>query len=108
MKLRDNNPALILVDVQKAFLDENYWGGNRNNKNAEIICGKLLNKWRELNLPIFHIRHNSTNPNSKLNQQSKGFEFNENVLPKENESIITKNVKSAFIGTNLKEQLDAM
>ena len=106
MKLREKKIALILVDVQKAFLDENYWGGNRNNKNAEIICGKILNKWRELNLPLFHIRHSSTNPNSKLNQQSLGFEFNENVLPNENEPIITKNVNSAFIGTDLKEQLD--
>ncbi|WP_215225784.1 cysteine hydrolase family protein [Echinicola shivajiensis] len=106
MKLREKKPALILIDVQKAFLDENYWGGNRNNKNAEIICGKILNKWRELNLPIFHIRHSSTNPDSKLNHQNPGFGFNENVLPKENEPIITKNVNSAFIGTNLKEQLD--
>ena len=106
MKLSEKNPALILIDVQKAFLDENYWGGNRNNKNAEIICGKLLDKWRELNLPVFHIRHSSTNPNSKLNENNPGFDFNENVLPAENEPIITKNVNSAFIGTDLKEQLD--
>ncbi len=106
MKLRDKNPALILVDVQKAFLDEDYWGGNRNNKTAEIICGKILNKWRELNLPVFHIRHSSTNPDSKLNKQNTGFEFNENVVPVENEPVITKNVNSAFIGTDLKEQLD--
>ncbi|MGG6230457.1 cysteine hydrolase family protein [Tenacibaculum sp. SDUM215027] len=106
MKLREKNPALILVDVQKAFLNEEYWGGNRNNKDAEIICGKILNKWRELSLPIFHIRHSSTNPNSKLNKQDDGFNFNENVIPLENESIITKEVNSAFIGTDLKEQLD--
>ncbi len=106
MKLREKNPALILVDVQKAFLNEEYWGGNRNNKDAEIICGKILNKWRELDLPIFHIRHSSTNPNSKLNKQNDGFNFNENVIPLENEPIITKEVNSAFIGTDLKELLD--
>ncbi|MFL1896352.1 cysteine hydrolase family protein [Aquimarina sp. 2-A2] len=108
MNLKEKNPALILVDVQKAFSDEDYWGGSRNNKNAEIVCGKILSKWRKLNLPVFHIRHSSTNPESKLNEQNIGFEFNDNVLPKENESIITKNVNSAFIGTNLKEQLDEM
>jgi nicotinamidase-related amidase len=106
MKLREKKPALILVDVQKAFLDDEYWGGNRNNKDAELICGKILNKWRELNLPVFHIRHSSTNINSKLNKSNKGFEFNENVIPSEKEPVITKNVNSAFIGTNLKEQLD--
>ncbi|AQS93163.1 cysteine hydrolase [Polaribacter sp. BM10] len=108
MKLRNNNPALILVDVQKAFMDEEYWGGNRNNKNAEIVCGKILNKWRELDLPIFHIRHSSTNLKSKLNPTNKGFEFNENVTPWAEEPIITKEVNSAFIGTDLKEQLDKL
>ncbi|MEN7550003.1 cysteine hydrolase family protein [Rapidithrix thailandica] len=108
MKLREKNPALLLIDVQKAFLDEEYWGGNRNNKNAEIICGKILNQWRELNLPIFHIRHSSDNVNSKLHQTNQGFAFNKHVNPIENEPIITKNVNSAFIGTDLKRQLDEL
>ncbi|WP_108866826.1 cysteine hydrolase family protein [Aquimarina aquimarini] len=108
MKLREKKPALVLVDVQKAFLDEEYWGGNRNNKNAESICGAILNKWRALNLPIFHVRHSSTNINSKLHKSNKGFEFNEYVQPLENETIITKDVNSAFIGTDLKEQLDKL
>ncbi|MDA9575595.1 cysteine hydrolase [Flavobacteriaceae bacterium] len=106
MKLRNQKPALILIDVQKAFLNEDYWGGNKNNKNAEALCGKILEKWRELNLPLFHIRHSSKNLKSKLNPLDKGFEFNDAVLPMKNETIITKNVNSAFIGTDLKEQLD--
>lgn len=108
MGLKEKNPALLLIDVQKAFLEEDYWGGNRNNKNAEIICRKILNKWRELNLPIFHIRHSSTNPKSKLHKSNGGFEFNENVVPIENEQVITKNVNSAFIGTDLKERLEKL
>ena len=66
MKLRNQKPALILIDVQKAFLNEDYWGGNKNNKNAEALCGKILEKWRELNLPLFHIRHSSKNLKSKV------------------------------------------
>jgi nicotinamidase-related amidase len=81
MKLREKKPALILIDIQKGFLDEDYWGGNRNNKNAEEISGTILNKWREFSLPIFHIRHSSTNPDSKLHETNSGFEFNEYVLP---------------------------
>jgi len=106
MKLREKNPALILIDVQKAFLEEDYWGGNRNNKNAEIICGSMLNRWRELGLPVFHVRHSSTNPKSQLNDSNKGFEFNEHVIPLCNEPVITKKVNSAFIGTDLKARLD--
>ncbi len=108
-EIKRKKPALILIDVlyvQKGFLDENYWGGNRNNKNAEEICGKILNKRRELKLPIFHIRHSFRNPNSKLHQSNIGFEFNDNVLPQNDEIIITKNVNSAFIGTDLKEKID--
>ncbi len=106
MKLREQNTALILIDVQKGFLDEDYWGGNRNNKNAEQICGEILNEWRKLQLPVFHIQHSSDNPLSKLYIENSGFEFNDNVLPRDNEPIITKNVNSAFIGTDLKERID--
>ncbi len=106
MKLRDKNPALLLIDVQKGFLDENYWGGNRNNKEAEKLSGKILERWRDLKLPIFHIRHSSENPKSKLHESNRGFEFNDYVLPQNDECIVTKKVNSAFIGTDLKEKLD--
>lgn len=106
MNLKEKNPALILIDIQKAFLNDDYWGGNRNNKNAEEISGKILGKWRELNLPVFHIRHSSVNPGSLLNESNAGFAFNEHVLPLENETVITKSVNSAFIGTNLKKLLN--
>ncbi|AYZ34811.1 cysteine hydrolase [Chryseobacterium indologenes] len=106
MKLRDKNPALLLIDVQKGFLDEDYWGGNRNNKDAEKISGKILEKWRSLSLPIFHIRHSSTNLSSKLHKTHPGFEFNDYVLPQNGECMITKKVNSAFIGTDLKAKLD--
>ena len=47
-KLLDKKPALLLVDIQKAFLDKDYHGNKRNNLDAELICGKILKKWREL------------------------------------------------------------
>ena len=74
------NPALILVDVQKAFLEKDYPGINRNNHDAEFICGNILSKWRELKLPIVHVRHSSTNPDSKLHKSKPGFEFNDYVI----------------------------
>lgn len=106
MKLRNKKPALVLINVQKAFLNEEPWGGHKNNKDAELICGKILAKWRELKLPVFHVRHSSANPDSELYKTKVGFEFNENVTPLNDETVITKEGYSAFIGTNLKEQLD--
>ena len=100
------NPALILVDVQKAFLEKDYPGINRNNHDAEFICGNILSKWRELKLPIIHVRHSSTNPDSKLHKSKPGFEFNDHVKPLDNEVVLTKKVNSAFIGTNLENILN--
>ena len=108
MKHKDfikKNPALILVDIQKAFLEKDYPGLIRNNEHAEFICGKILKKWRSLDLPIIHVRHSSTNPESKLHKSRPGFEFNDYVTPLETEMVLTKEVNSAFIGTNLENIL---
>jgi nicotinamidase-related amidase len=99
-------PALILVDIQKGFDDIEYWGGQRNNPDAEENAAKLLMLWREKGLPVFHIQHCSSNPVSPLQKKLPGNEFKDSVKPLGNEVVITKNVNSAFIGTNLKDILD--
>ena len=101
-----DKPALILIDIQKGFNDIEYWGGERNNFDAEKNASELLSLWRENNFPIFHIKHCSSNPNSILNENNIGNEFKDIVMPIDGEKIIKKNVNSAFIGTDLKEQLD--
>ncbi|MCB9013471.1 MAG: cysteine hydrolase [Bacteroidales bacterium] len=106
MKLfTDTKPALILIDIQKGFKNPEYWGGGRNNPDAEKKAGEILKLWRENGLPIFHVRHCSTNPSSLLHESNKGNEFNDFVKPESGETIIKKNVNSAFIGTSLKEML---
>ncbi|MGZ2369429.1 cysteine hydrolase family protein [Ancylomarina sp. YFZ004] len=106
MKLRESKPALLLIDLQKGFDDEAYWGGNRNNKDAEEKAAQILAKWRKLELPIYHIIHSSQDPNSLLHQSHSGFEICDQVKPVDGEPVIIKNVNSGFIGTDLKERLD--
>lgn len=101
-----DNPALILIDIQKGFDNIEYWGGERNNLNAEQNAGELLEIWRSNKLPIFHIQHCSSNPNSLLHETNPGNAFKDIVKPNPGETVIQKNVNSAFIGTDLKEQLD--
>ena len=103
---KTDRPALILIDIQKGFDNIEYWGGQRNNPNAEENASELLRLWRENDLPIFHIKHCSSNPASLLNETNAGNEFKDLVKPLNNEPVIKKNVNSAFIGTDLKEQLD--
>ncbi|PKG44120.1 cysteine hydrolase family protein [Psychroflexus sp. MES1-P1E] len=107
MSLKEQNATLILIDIQKGFDEEKYWGGNRNNKDAEEKSSKILKKWRELNLPIFHIVHSSQNPISRLHESHPGFEIKDEVKPIDGEPVIKKSVNNAFIGTDLKERLDS-
>jgi nicotinamidase-related amidase len=104
--MKSNNPALILIDIQKGFDDIAYWGGARNNPDAELNASKILNVWRSNGFPVFHVKHNSTNPKSKLAPNQRGNEIQDVVKPLSTEPVISKNVNSAFIGTDLKEQLD--
>jgi nicotinamidase-related amidase len=102
---KTDRPALILIDIQKGFDDIEYWGGQRNNLNAEENASELLKLWRENNLPVFHIKHCSSNPASLLNETNAGNEFKDMAKPINDEPVIKKNVNSAFIGTNLEQQL---
>ena len=72
-----DRPALVLIDIQKGFDEVAYWGGQRNNLNAENYAGLLLEIWRTNQLPIFHIKHCSSIPTSPLNELNEGNEFKE-------------------------------
>ncbi|MBS1508280.1 MAG: cysteine hydrolase [Bacteroidetes bacterium] len=101
-----DNPALLLIDIQQGFDDIAYWGGQRNNPDAETKAAALLSLWREKGLPVFHVQHCSTTPVSRLHPSHPGNAFKEIVKPMADEHVIQKNVNSAFIGTDLKERLD--
>ncbi|QEC78637.1 cysteine hydrolase family protein [Mucilaginibacter ginsenosidivorax] len=105
--LSNTNPALILVDIQQGFDNISYWGGQRNNPDAEVNARKLLDYWRANNLPLFHIQHCSVNPKSMLAEGNSGNAHKEIVKPLPGEAVIKKSVNSSFIGTNLQQQLDA-
>ena len=106
MNFKTKKPTLLLVDIQKAFLDKDYPGIKRNNPEAEFICGKILEMWRKKKLPIIHVRHSSDSIDSKLHESKPGFEFNDYVTPEADEIVLKKRVNSAFIGTDLKSILE--
>lgn len=97
--------ALVLIDIQLGLQELDYYGGERNNPQAEANCQKILNTFREKELPRFHIQHCSTNPESPLHPTKKGNAFHPLVQPKKDEPVIQKKVNSAFIGTDLETQL---
>ncbi len=101
-----DKPALILVDIQKGLDEPGYYGTERNNPDAENNAGILLRFWRENELPVFHIKHCSTTAGSPLAEGNRGNEIKDIVAPEQGEPVMKKNVNSAFIGTDLKQQLD--
>lgn len=107
MTLKDKNPALILIDLQKGWEDTDHWGGNRNNPDAEAIAVSLLELWREIELPVFHVIHSSREADSRLHPDHPGFAMIDEITPLANEPVIIKEVNSAFIGTDLQERLES-
>lgn len=95
--------ALLVIDVQKG-LDEPSLG-RRNNPQAEANMALLLARWRDRGRPVFHVRHNSVEPNSPLRPELPGNEIKDEVKPLPGEAQYTKTVNSAFIGTDLEQHL---
>ncbi len=98
--------ALLLIDFQNGFEQADYFGGNRNNPEAETNARRLLDLFREKGWPVIHTRHDSVFPESPLRPGQPGNDINDLLQPKEGELVVSKNVNSAFIGTDLKEWLD--
>ncbi len=97
--------VLLLVDLQKA-IDHPSWG-RRNNPDAEASIGKLLRRWRAQGWPVWHVRHDSTEPASHYRPGQPGNEFKPGAGPWPGEPIIPKRTNSAFVGTDLEQRLRA-
>src|SRR5215475_6179478 len=95
--------ALLVIDVQRA-IDHPNWG-ERNNPQAEQNIAALLRVWRTSGRPIYHVRHDSTEPESHYRPAQPGHDFKAEAQPFPGEIIIPKQTNSAFIGTDLERRL---
>jgi len=95
--------ALLIIDVQQGLASPSL--GQRNNPQAESNMAIWLTAWRERGLPIVHIQHCSTEPDSALRPELPGNAFKQEVQPTTGEQVFRKTVNSAFIGTGLEQCL---
>lgn len=95
--------ALLVIDVQNA-IDDPKWGP-RNNPGAEANIAGLIQAWRDSGRAIFHVRHDSTFPDSPYRPGQPGNEFKEEARPRDGEAVVAKRTNSAFIGTDLEARL---
>lgn len=98
--------VLIVIDQQKAMSHPKW--GPRNNPDAERNIARLLTTWRARELPIIHVKHDSTSPDSPFRPGQEGNDFLPLTAPLPGETVVAKKVHSAFIGTNLVARLEAM
>lgn len=82
--------------------------GPRNNREAEANIARLLTAWRKRGWSIIHVRHDSTFPDSPFRPGQEGNEFEPLTAPRAGETVLPKQVTSAFIGTDLEARLQSM
>jgi len=97
--------ALIVIDVQRAFDEWEAAGKPRNNPEAVDRIVELLAGFRAGGLPIFHIRHQGSRPDSRFRPGCTGYAVKDEAREMPGEPVIVKRVNSAFIGTDLEARL---
>ncbi len=97
--------ALIVIDVQNGF--EFPLFGKRNNPECEDNIRALLALWRERDMPVVLVRHDSSYPGSPLEPGQPGNDLKPGIDGK-HDLFVSKHTNSAFYGTpNLEEWLRA-
>ncbi len=89
--------ALIVIDMQRAFDDLDYWGAT-TNPDCERNVAALVGAWSDSGDPIVVVRHDSTSPHSPLHPDNSGNELVDAVAAVDPALFVTKNVNSAFYG----------
>lgn len=99
--------ALVLVDIQNDY----FTGGKVELVGMEQAAGnaaKVLRKFRDKRLPLFHIQHVSAQPGAKyFVPDTKGIQINGAVEPQAGEQVLQKHFPNAFRETPLLDELRA-
>lgn len=91
-----NATALLVVDMQRTFEDEEVWGP-RNNPGSEMNIGSLLEAWREQSWPVIYSRTDIDEPDSPLHPGTWGNALAP-VLSDDPDLLVVKSSQSAFYG----------
>lgn len=96
--------ALLVIDVQDSFKATPRWE-RRSNPAFEDNVDRLVQAWREANLPVIFFLH--TDADEGFATTSPFFKLMDFLAPREDEPVLLKNTRNAFTSTNLGEILAA-
>jgi nicotinamidase-related amidase len=97
--------ALLIIDIQ-----QDYFPGGRHPlvgpEAAAERASQVLGAWRDRGEPVVHIQHIWDAPDAAFFQPgTPGIEIHPSVAPREGETLLTKTLPNAFLGTGLEEVL---
>jgi len=99
----DASTALLVIDVQKA-IDDPQWA-EKNNPDYQGRIHDLLTLWRAKGWPVFHVKHNASDPLSPYHDGQPTNAFKPETAPMGGETVIEKNTNNAFLNTGLGSML---
>ncbi|PPR21170.1 MAG: Isochorismatase family protein YecD [Alphaproteobacteria bacterium MarineAlpha10_Bin1] len=97
--------ALLVIDVQMAFVHMDAAGKPRSTPEAERNIGHLLAAFRDAGGRIIHIHHHSHEEGSPFTAGLPGNLVQKFAEPVEGEALYIKHVNNSFIGTSLEADL---
>ena len=98
-------PAMLVIDVQKAFFDDNA-AKIQSLNNAVMYINYAMKVFREKNLPVISIQH--LNKSNNLVPGTEGFDLPDELNILDSDIHIHKNYGNAFKKTNLLEELQKL
>ncbi len=100
--------ALILVDIQNDYFPEGSMELVQMDKAAQN-AQLMLEYFRKMQLPVFHVQHISMGPNATFfRPDTDGVKTHDSVAPLAGEAIITKHFPNAFRETELSDKLNGL
>lgn len=100
----DAHAVLVVIDMQRGFDAL----PRRNNPACEAHVAALQDAWRLAGWPLIMVRHDSKEARSVFRPGAPGNAFKPETAPRPGETVVSKSVHSAFIGTDLEARLRAL
>ena len=97
--------ALLVIDVQMAFVHDDANGAFRSNPAASENIASLLAEYRQRGDKVIHIHHHGTDASDPFHPDAPGVVVQPFAAPLEGEDVVIKHGGSGFVGTALEQIL---
>jgi len=97
--------ALLVIDVQMAFVARRDAGMAWGNPVADRSIATLLAAFRAENLPVIHVHHHGVDPRDDFHAEAPGAVVQPCAQPMAAEPVFIKHGSSGFVGTGLRQYL---